>query len=158
MVRYRLPVAAALALLATACTDSAREDATPPDRERIAIPNAATPPEQPPLPDQAPENGQENAQVAAPEGGAARYVGRWASKPELCEHGAWRFEQRRLVTAGEVRCDFSRVAQVADGYDVAAQCLAEGARSTDTVRLRFADGTMTVTAKMWPGVPLQKCG
>jgi hypothetical protein len=90
---------------------------------------------------------------------ANRYVGRWAAREQLCDTGAWRFERRRLVTAGEVSCDFDDVAKAPGGYDIAATCLAEGSTSKDTLQLRFAESAqaMLVKSKMWD-VGLIYCG
>jgi hypothetical protein len=86
-----------------------------------------------------------------PADSAQRYVGRWAARQQLCDTGAWRFEPKRLTTAGEVSCDFDDVTKVPGGYDIAATCLAEGQTSQDTIRLRFAESAqaMLVSSKMW---------
>jgi hypothetical protein len=117
-------------------------------------PGAAMPPE-PPLPNQQPVN----AEAEAPEGAPARYVGRWAANEGLCRDGAWRFEERHLATAGEVSCDFARVTHVADGYDVQAQCLAEGSRSDEVIKIRFAEasGAMSVASKTFSPIALIRC-
>jgi hypothetical protein len=90
---------------------------------------------------------------------ANRYVGRWAARENLCDTGVWRFEPKRLVTAGEVSCDFDKVAKAPGGYEIAATCLAEGSASQDTIRLRFAESAqaMLVKSKMWD-VGLIYCG
>ena len=100
--------------------------------------------------------------IANPEalGEAALYVGRWAANPGLCETGAWRFEARHLATAGEVSCDFETVSAVVGGYDVEAHCLAEGARSDETIRLRMLAGPsnrMTVASKTFQPIELERC-
>lgn len=118
-------------------------------------PGAAMPPEPPPLENQHPVN----AEAAAPEGAPARYVGRWAANAGLCRDGAWRFEERHLATAGEVSCDFDRVTQVAGGYDVHAQCHAEGERMSEVIKLRFAEsaGAMLVESKTFGPIGLVPC-
>ncbi|MGK6355298.1 hypothetical protein ACMGDH_08715 [Sphingomonas sp. DT-207] len=118
-------------------------------------PGAAMPPDPAVIENQQPFN----AEAAAPEGAAARYVGRWAANEKLCEDGAWRFEERHLATAGEVSCDFSRVTQVAGGYDIQAQCLAEGNRSDEVIKIRFAEsaGAMLVESKTFRPVGLIAC-
>ncbi|MDF7776001.1 hypothetical protein P1X14_12150 [Sphingomonas sp. AOB5] len=105
--------------------------------------------------------------VATPEPGPsttpmpepARYIGRWAATPQLCAGGVWRFEEMDLSTAGEVSCDFHRVANVPGGYDVAATCFAEGNRSEEAIRLRFPanGGGMTVESKLFQPVSLIRC-
>jgi hypothetical protein len=94
-----------------------------------------------------------------PADAANRYVGRWATRESLCKSGTWRFEPQRLVTAGEVACDFDHVGKVPGGYDIAALCRAEGETSKDTIKLRFAQSAqaMLVQSKMWD-VGLIYCG
>ncbi len=89
-----------------------------------------------------------------------RYAGRWAATQQLCDTGAWRFQPKRLDTAGEVSCTFDTVTKVPGGYDIAASCLAEGNRSKDTIELRFAESAqaMLVQSRMWDGVGLTYCG
>ena len=89
-----------------------------------------------------------------------RYAGRWAATQQLCDTGAWRFQPKRLDTAGEVSCTFDSVEKVPGGYDIAASCLAEGSRSKDTIALRFAESAqaMLVQSTMWDGVGLTYCG
>jgi hypothetical protein len=95
-----------------------------------------------------------------PAGAEYRYAGRWAATEQLCDTGAWRFQPKRLDTAGEVSCTFDKVEKVAGGYDIAASCLAEGTRSADTIALRFAESAqaMLVQSTMWDGVGLIYCG
>lgn len=104
----------------------------------------------PPATDAAP-----TGEPTAPAAEAARYVGRWAARPELCRDGAWRFEARRVATAGEVTCDFDRVSPTASGYEIEARCTAEGASSPQTFTLTMTDPaapeTMTVAGGPWSG-------
>lgn len=61
----------------------------------------------------APAHDNPVANTGAPaDGAAARFVGRWAANPRLCRDGAWRFEEKKLATAGEVSCEFDRVTQI----------------------------------------------
>lgn len=101
----------------------------------------------------------DNSAAAPTDGAPARFVGRWAANPQLCEGGAWRFEEKHLGTAGEVSCDFDRVTHVADGYDVEARCLAEGVTSKEVIRLRFPDedARMRVESKTFRPIELGKC-
>lgn len=102
------------------------------------------------------------ADAAPPADGApARFVGRWAANPGLCRDGAWRFEEKKLATAGEVSCGFESVTHVANGYDVKATCLAEGITSTEIIALRFPDGgnaRMSVESKTFRPITLERCG
>lgn len=96
----------------------------------------------------------------ATDGAPARFVGRWAANAQLCERGAWNFEEKKLGTAGEVSCDFDRVTHVADGYDIAARCLAEGVTANETIKLRFPENpdTMQVESKTFSPIVLKRCG
>ncbi|MFZ5746253.1 MAG: hypothetical protein ACOY45_01195 [Pseudomonadota bacterium] len=108
-----------------------------------------------PLPRRPPAPG-----TALPAPSAARYVGRWAANGELCAGGAWRFTRAHLTTAGEVSCEFGAVTAVRDGYDVQAQCLAEGTRGDETIRLRFSEAaqSMHVASPTFGPVDLIWCG
>lgn len=109
----------------------------------------------------APYEGQDDplTNTAPPVDGApARFVGRWAANPQLCRDGAWRFEEKKLATAGEVSCDFEAVTHVAQGYDVRAKCLAEGVTSEGTIALRFTeDDKMQVESKTFRPITLGRC-
>ena len=91
---------------------------------------------------------------------AYRYIGRWAATPVLCRDGAWRFETRRLSTAGETSCKFETVAAVPTGYELPAVCEAEGTKTTQTLKLDFDDGrkVMRVAGKTLGPVDLIYCG
>lgn len=97
------------------------------------------------------------ASSATPTPEPARYIGRWAANEGLCRTGAWRFEEMDLSTAGEVSCDFHRVANVPGGYDVAATCFAEGDQSEDIVKLRFPAAGMRVESKIFQPITLIRC-
>ncbi|RYY47061.1 MAG: hypothetical protein EOP59_01810 [Sphingomonadales bacterium] len=89
----------------------------------------------------------------------ARYIGRWAADPKLCKGGAWKFAVMDLSTAGEVSCDFHKVRRTAEGYEAEATCFAEGTRTDETIRMRFADArdAMTVDSKTFRGIALKRC-
>jgi hypothetical protein len=112
------------------------------------------------LPETAPPvSTPEPAPSVTPAPEPARYIGRWAANAGLCKDGAWRFEEMDLSTAGEVSCDFHRVANVPGGYDAAATCFAEGEQSEDVVKLRFpAGGGMRVESKIFQPITLIRCG
>jgi hypothetical protein len=90
----------------------------------------------------------------------ARYIGRWAAEERLCKDGAWEFAAMDLSTAGEVSCDFHKVQEAPGGYDVDATCFAEGARTDETIKLRFAEsaGAMLVESKTFRPIGLIRCG
>ncbi len=89
----------------------------------------------------------------------ARFVGDWAATPALCEGGRWRFRKGSLSTAGEVSCGFSKIEEVAGGYDVLAVCSAEGASAPETIKLRVPEmgGPMTVQSKTFQPITLSRC-
>lgn len=89
-----------------------------------------------------------------------RYIGRWAANPQLCATGAWRFQTRKLTTAGETSCTFNTVATVPVGYRIEAACEAEGTKSEQTLRMSFDEGdkTMTVRARTLGPATLIYCG
>ncbi|HVI98670.1 MAG TPA: hypothetical protein VM657_06340 [Sphingomonas sp.] len=155
----------ALLMLVAGCSGTAQNE-TAADQGGDAVPTNVidVPPSEtvPPLPDNAVSN--EAAAIAPgtlpPADAEDRYVGRWAATQQLCATGAWRFQPKRLDTAGEVSCAFDDVKKVPGGYDIAASCLAEGQQSKDTIQLRFAESAraMLVQSKMWDGVGLTYCG
>ena len=167
----RMPALIATAALA-ACSQAPNEQATgetvtpaaTPARAAVGTPTPtqtgeaaeqATPPSSPsPSPSPSVSPGK-----LPPVDAAYRYAGRWAARESLCKSGTWRFEPKRLVTAGEVSCDFDGVSKIPGGYDIAATCRAEGKTSKDTIQLRFAESAqaMLVTSKMWD-VGLIYCG
>lgn len=89
-----------------------------------------------------------------------RYLGRWAATPALCARGSWRFESRKLVTAGETSCDLPEVANRPSGYDLTGVCQAEGVKTPQTLNLTFneANRTMTVRGKTLGPTTLIYCG
>lgn len=70
---------------------------------------------------------------------AYRFIGRWATDERNCRNLAWRFTATSLRTPAGSVCNFRRVTEVPDGYDVAARCTAEGPPVGDTLKLRFAE-------------------
>lgn len=107
-------------------------------------------------------NARPDAGTVSPAVEPARYVGRWAARPELCRDGAWRFETRRVATAGEVACDFDKVSPTASGYEIEARCTAEGASAPQRFTLTMTDPAapeaMTVAGGPWSGATtLARC-
>ena len=160
-----------LVALVAGCSGSPGNDMSAEQANDAAVPTniiEVPPSETAPLPGNATTNdetaeGEDAAAVPGtlpPADAEYRYAGRWAATQQLCETGAWRFQPKRLDTAGEVSCTFDNVEQVPGGYDIAASCLAEGNRTKDTIELRFAESAqaMLVQSKMWDGVGLTYCG
>jgi hypothetical protein len=90
------------------------------------------------------------------------YVGLWAARPELCPQGAWVFDRDKVVTAGEVACAFRAVNETRAGYQVMAECTAEGEAKAYHFTLTLTDPapprTMTVSRGPWDGpVTLIRC-
>lgn len=89
-----------------------------------------------------------------------RYIGRWAATPVLCRGGAWRFETRRLSTAGETSCKFETVAAVPTGFELTGMCEAEGTKTPQTLKLAFDEKRkiMRAEGKTLGPVDLIYCG
>ncbi|MGD9967683.1 MAG: hypothetical protein AB7T59_14270 [Hyphomonadaceae bacterium] len=90
-----------------------------------------------------------------------RYVGLWAASAEGCADPAWRFEQRRVSTRGEVSCEFQNVTLTDRGYDVQAQCTAEAPPAPYNIQLSFAESAraMMIAGGPWQaGTALVYCG
>jgi hypothetical protein len=99
--------------------------------------------------------------LPAPNATAPRYVGLWASTAEGCAEPAWRFEQSRVSTRGEVSCEFQNVAVTDRGYDIHASCTAESPPTLYTIQLSFAESAraMMIAGGPWPeGTALVYCG
>lgn len=103
-------------------------------------------------------------ETAAPAAAAPRatYVGRWAATPELCDDGAWVFEETALNTAGETSCRFEAATSTPTGYLIAALCTAEGPERSHEIVLTLTDPAppqaMTASGGPWSGaVTLRRC-
>ena len=69
-----------------------------------------------------------------------RFVGIWAADQRSCEAAGWQFTETSLRTPAGAQCSFNRVTEVPGGYDIQATCTAEGPPTSDTLRVRFAEG------------------
>ncbi len=90
-----------------------------------------------------------------------RYVGRWAAASLGCEQPAWRFEERRVSTQGEVSCEFNDVQITPTGYTIQATCTAQAPPTQETIQLSFAESAraMMVSGGPWSGgIGLTYCG
>ena len=68
-----------------------------------------------------------------------RYVGRWASRADLCEGGAWVFQRDSFGMEDGPMCDFTAVSEITGGYRIDAQCEEpRGERSRSSFTLRFS--------------------
>lgn len=134
-----LLVGAALAAGLSAC-----QDEPPPAPAKVA---EAPPPPAPPAP---------------PEPTPPPYVGLWAANASLCPQGAWVFDHDKVVTAGEVACEFEQVSETSSGYQVTATCSAEGETKPYQFSLTLTDPapprSMTVSRGAWDGpITLMRC-
>lgn len=127
-------VAAAASVTMIACTDPAEPEPDPGAASQVG--------EVRPLPSTLP----------APSETTPRYVGLWATTAEGCAEPAWRFEQNRISTRGEVSCEFQNVAMTDRGYDIQAQCSAQAPPEQHNIRLSFAE---SARAMMISGGPWQ---
>lgn len=90
-----------------------------------------------------------------------RYVGLWATTSEGCSNPAWRFEQARVSTQGEVSCEFQNVTMIDNGYDIQATCTAEAPPAPYNIQLSFVESAraMMVAGGPWQsGTALVHCG
>lgn len=96
-----------------------------------------------------------------PPGETPRYVGQWAAASLGCENPAWRFEERRVSTQGEVSCEFNDVQTTATGYTIQATCTAQAPPTQETIQLSFAESAraMMVSGGPWSAaIGLTYCG
>ncbi|MDD3837758.1 MAG: hypothetical protein PHG43_07970 [Phenylobacterium sp.] len=112
-------------------------------------------PEPPPAPAVAAEAPAPQQGPPPPEPPPPAYVGLWAAKADLCPQGAWVFDRDRVVTAGEVACEFRDVAETDTGFQVTAACAVDGVTRPYRFSLLLADPSpprsMTVSRGPWLG-------
>jgi len=89
-----------------------------------------------------------------------RFVGLWAASEEGCVDPAWRFEERRVTTQGEVSCEFNNVELTSTGYLIQAACTAQAPPTQETIQLSFAESAraMMVSGGPWTPISLTYCG
>lgn len=126
--------AVVICFAAVACADPAE---APPDREAA---------------DQVGEAEQLPRLLPPPSETAPRYVGLWAAAAEGCSDPAWRFEENRVATRGEVSCEFQTVTPTEAGYNIKASCTAESPPAPYDIQLSFAE---SARAMMIAGGPWQ---
>lgn len=134
--------AAAMSIALIACTDTAEPPPDPDAAEQVG--------------DAAPIRGS----LPPPSETTPRYVGLWAASAEGCAEPAWRFEERRLSTRGEVSCEFNTVTMTDRGYDIAATCQAQAPPEQHQIQLSFAESAraMMVSGGPWSqGIALVHC-
>ena len=91
---------------------------------------------------------------------APRFVGRWASSPDQCEH-PWVLQARSLKAAA-ANCDFDKVDADSAGYTVNAVCEAPGGLTPVRLSIVTPDQARVSLLTISGGpfrypVPLQRC-
>ena len=100
---------------------------------------------------------------ALPGTGPRSFVGRWAADVSWCPNTTGPQRPIEITTTRfegyENSCAIGQVSQVAEGYDVALTCTAEGTVSSERVRMSVAGQTMRLTWLDRDGavVTLTKC-
>jgi hypothetical protein len=133
----------AFGLVLAAGLGACQEEAAPAAQITAAAPAPAVPP-------------------APPEPPPPPYVGLWAAGADLCTSGAWVFDRDRVVTAGEVACEFQQVTGTNSGFQVTAACSHEGETKPYQFNLTLTDPapprSMTVSRGPWNGpITLMRC-
>lgn len=121
----------------------------------LALFACADPVEPPPDEDAAAQVGEVEplpSTLPPPSETTPRYVGLWATTAEGCAEPAWRFEENRIVTRGEVSCEFQNVTLTDRGYDIQAMCTAQAPPEQHNIQLSFAE---SARAMMIAGGPWQ---
>lgn len=118
--------------------------------------------EAPPAPVKSAEAPPPAAPPTPPEPPPPPYVGLWAARADLCPSGAWVFDRDRVVTAGEVACEFQQVTETSSGFQVTAACSHEGETKPYQFNLTLTDPapprSMTVSRGPWDGpITLMRC-
>lgn len=130
----------------------------------VALAACSDPPEPEPDPSAAAQVGDIQAlpsTLPPPSETTPRYVGLWATTAEGCAEPAWRFEERRISTRGEVSCALKNVSLTDRGYDIQATCHAQAPPERHNIQLSFAESAraMMITGGPWQsGTALVYCG
>jgi hypothetical protein len=136
MTRIHLSLLAAIAV--AACGPGEPNPATEP-AEPVDTPEAVAPPAAPPP----------GAGPAMPGAGPRNFVGRWAADVAWCPNTTGPERPIEITTTRfegyENSCAIATIDQVADGYEAALTCTAEGAVSNERVRMAVAGQSMRLT-------------
>jgi len=136
MIRTRLSLLAMFAV--AACGPGEPNPPTEP-ADPIDTPDAAAPPSTPP-----PGVGS-----VMPGSGPRSFVGRWAADVAWCPNITGAERPIEITTTRfegyENSCAISAVDQIADGYEAALTCTAEGVVSNERVRLSVTGQTLRLT-------------
>jgi hypothetical protein len=96
-----------------------------------------------------------------PAGDIPRYVGRWATRADLCEGGAWTFTRDSAALEDGPTCRFDSVTAFPGGYRVAATCEQNAKTRQETATLRFAESAKAMLVENLATLPdtgLVYCG
>lgn len=105
------------------------------------------------------EPAEQSAPPAAPADDAAppaayRFEGAWAASADMCAE-PWAFTADGFATPGEVSCAFDQISEVADGYDIAATCVAQAPPTSNALRVRFSEATGGMIVEGAPSAPIE---
>jgi hypothetical protein len=92
------------------------------------------------------------AALPAP-GDTPRYVGRWASREDLCEGGAWTFTRDSAALEDGPTCHFDSVSEIPGGYHVTATCEQDGKSRKGMATLRFAESARAMLVENLATLP-----
>jgi hypothetical protein len=116
----------------------------------------------------APQHATGAASTAAPprtstpaKGEVPRYVGRWASRADLCEGGAWTFTRNSAGLEDGPICHFESVSEIPGGYRITATCEQGGNSRRSVATLRFAESAHAMLVENLATLPdtgLVRCG
>jgi hypothetical protein len=90
-----------------------------------------------------------------------RYVGRWATREDLCEGGAWTFTRSGAALEDGPTCQFDTVNEIPGGFQVTATCEQDGKKRQEAATLRFAESARAMLVENLATLPdtgLVKCG
>lgn len=90
-----------------------------------------------------------------------RYVGRWATREDLCEGGAWTFTRDGAGLEDGPICQFESVSEIPGGYRVTATCEQGGKTRQGVATLRFAESARAMLVEdlaTLPDTGLIYCG
>ena len=99
--------------------------------------------------------------IAPAEAAVPRYVGRWATREDLCEGGAWTFTRSGAALEDGPTCQFDTVNEIPGGFQVTATCERDGKKRQEAATLRFAESARAMLVENLATLPdtgLVKCG
>lgn len=86
------------------------------------------------------------------------FVGAWATDEAGCASRAWRFTAQGLNTPAGSVCRFVETRKTPQGYEIDAQCTAEGPEQADRIRLELEEaGSMRFESEAVADATLTSC-